>query len=87
MVLHQTGQMEVQIPKLEAKQMSGLVTPNRITGDMGGLLSDGSDDDAVEGSHREPATNAPLTRPRWTLSRRGDQGSAAAAGPLLRIRI
>ena len=41
--------MEVQIPKLEAKQMSGLVTPNRITGDMGGLLSDGSDDDAVEG--------------------------------------
>ena len=29
--------------------MSGLVTPNRITGDMGGLLSDGSDDDAVEG--------------------------------------
>ena len=29
--------------------MSGLVTPHRITGDMGGLLADGSDDDEVEG--------------------------------------
>tara|TARA_Y100000814_G_scaffold165766_2_gene121206 strand:+ start:453 stop:671 length:219 start_codon:yes stop_codon:yes gene_type:complete len=29
--------------------MSGLATPHRTTGDMGGLLSDGSDDDEVEG--------------------------------------
>ena len=29
--------------------MSGLAIPHRITGDMGGLLSDGADDDEVEG--------------------------------------
>ena len=53
MVLHQTAEFEGRITKLEAKQMSGLATPHRITGDMGDLLSDGSDDEEWEEEEEE----------------------------------
>ena len=49
MALNRIAQIPGRVTNLEAEQMSGVAIPRRTTGDMVGLLLDGSDDDELEG--------------------------------------
>lgn len=49
MALNRIAQIPGRVTNLEAEQMSGVAIPRRTTGDMAGLLLDGSDDDELEG--------------------------------------